>query len=843
MRNERTVQVFNLITGEDGMGGKHAGIGGRGIGVVVFIALAAVGALAGCATFEGEIPVDVGLRETEYISPGIEDGIKDTLQVALAIPEAKGLRISGYRFVVSDGSGTEVFSSGESVEKPKGIAGWFVRPEVSVPESVEWNGRDGSGELVPEGEYAWHAEAWDLKGNRGETASYVVVVDNTPPSVRVSAPFLIISPDGDGHQDLLPVSQREGSIEELWTGTIRDSEGRIVRSFRWEGIAADFEWDGGDDAGKRLPDGGYSYTVAAEDRAGNSASFELAGIRIDTRKSTAAVKAALRSFSPNGDGTRDVVTFFPSVQVATDIVSSVLSVVDERGTAVARTEASGALPKPLVFTGLDEGGKSMPEGYYYGVLTVRYRNGDSPEAVSERVHLDVTPPTLVVRTQYSTFSPDGDGRKDTLRIQQDSSSEETWEAAILDRAGKVVVQRTYEERILPFDWDGRDASGNLVPDGIYRYRAGTTDSAGNLTVKELTNIVVDTRPTPVSIVPADRAFSPNGDGRFDSVRFFLRTPVPDGIEAWTVEILDAAGEPVRTYRGGEGPVTEDVVWDGKDEAGEIREGLFKARFTVSYDKGNLSVHETETPVLLDGSGPRITLNLKGIPFSPDGDGVNDLLTIGITMEDPSPVLSWNADIVDPAGTLFFSFSGKGKPAPLVWDGRSAQRELVQSAEDYHLSVTAFDSVGNRGSASMDIPVDVLVMREGAQFRIIISSVYFKPYTADYMSLEPDVVARNLKTLDRLAEVLKKYPAYRIRLEGHAVRVYWDQPDRWKTEEAEVLMPLSLLRAAVIRDALAERGIDLSRMSITGFGGYRPVVPHGDEVNRWKNRRVEFVLTR
>jgi outer membrane protein OmpA-like peptidoglycan-associated protein len=31
------------------------------------------------------------------------------------------------------------------------------------------------------------------------------------------------------------------------------------------------------------------------------------------------------------------------------------------------------------------------------------------------------------------------------------------------------------------------------------------------------------------------------------------------------------------------------------------------------------------------------------------------------------------------------------------------------------------------------------------------------------------------------------------------------------------------------------------MSTVGLGGTQPVVPHGDLENRWKNRRVEFIL--
>jgi outer membrane protein OmpA-like peptidoglycan-associated protein len=138
------------------------------------------------------------------------------------------------------------------------------------------------------------------------------------------------------------------------------------------------------------------------------------------------------------------------------------------------------------------------------------------------------------------------------------------------------------------------------------------------------------------------------------------------------------------------------------------------------------------------------------------------------------------------------------------------------------------------------------MRDGDRLKIIISSIYFKPYTADYTdktAIEPDRVARNLKTLDRLAEILKKYQDYRIRIEGHAVAVYWDQPARVRTEQEEVLLPLSIRRAEAIQEALVKRGIKAQRMSTGGYGGAVPVVPHGDLDNRWKNRRVEFLLVR
>jgi outer membrane protein OmpA-like peptidoglycan-associated protein len=42
-------------------------------------------------------------------------------------------------------------------------------------------------------------------------------------------------------------------------------------------------------------------------------------------------------------------------------------------------------------------------------------------------------------------------------------------------------------------------------------------------------------------------------------------------------------------------------------------------------------------------------------------------------------------------------------------------------------------------------------------------------------------------------------------------------------------------------ALAGLGIAESRITTEGMGASRPIVPFSDLVNRWKDRRVEFIL--
>ena len=126
------------------------------------------------------------------------------------------------------------------------------------------------------------------------------MVDTGAPELDLSADFLLFSPDGDGNKDVITISQ-ESSEEDLWEAEIRDSEGQTVRSLYWKGRASELVWDGHDDIGNRIPDGLYTYTVGATDKAGNSLTRAIEGIEIDTRETPVYLSATPQTFSPNGD--------------------------------------------------------------------------------------------------------------------------------------------------------------------------------------------------------------------------------------------------------------------------------------------------------------------------------------------------------------------------------------------------------------------------------------------------------------------------------------------------------------------------------------------------------------
>ncbi len=76
----------------------------------------------------------------------------------------------------------------------------------------------------------------------------------------------------------------------------------------------------------------------------------------------------------------------------------------------------------------------------------------------------------------------------------------------------------------------------------------------------------------------------------------------------------------------------------------------------------------------------------------------------------------------------------------------------------------------------------------------------------------------------------------IRVEGHTDDVPLRMGGEWDSN-----WWLSCARALSSLDALEQAGIAPERLSAAGYGQYDPIAPNDREVNRRRNRRVEFVV--
>jgi outer membrane protein OmpA-like peptidoglycan-associated protein len=244
---------------------------------------------------------------------------------------------------------------------------------------------------------------------------------------------------------------------------------------------------------------------------------------------------------------------------------------------------------------------------------------------------------------------------------------------------------------------------------------------------------------------------------------------------------------------------------------------------------------------VDVSGPVLVFTYRPEYFSPDNDGVEDELEMFLSAKDASPLAGWSLEIrePEPPNQLFYRLEGRGQPSErIVWDGRSNKGELVQAATDYLYTYRAQDNLENSSVKEGKKGVDVLVIRDGDLLRIQIPSIVFRANAADFEGLPKATVDNNNRVLRRVAQILNKFRDYRVTVEGHANPVLGTE-----REEKEALQPLSEARSRAVVEWLGRFGVSRNRVSFVGKGGTKPVVSPQDQNNRWKNRRVEFILNK
>jgi len=101
------------------------------------------------------------------------------------------------------------------------------------------------------------------------------------------------------------------------------------------------------------------------------------------------------------------------------------------------------------------------------------------------------------------------------------------------------------------------------------------------------------------------------------------------------------------------------------------------------------------------------------------------------------------------------------------------------------------------------------------------------YAVDSAKLKPGAY----EELDRVSQVLNKFPQTKIRIEGHT--------DSSGAEDYN--QKLSEQRAQAVKSALIVRNIDPGRLQTIGLGESKPVADNGTEAGRQMNRRVRIVI--
>ena len=767
------------------------------------------------------------------------DGFRDTLEITPVMVNYSGL----IRWMI-----TAENSTGKTVRT---WSGGSVPPETFV-----FDGKDDKGTVLGDGVYKLKYTATFSNGQQSVIYKNCTI-KNKAASVSVIRDNAVFSPDGDGILETVTITQTVEGIDNLvWTGQIIDSAGRAIKEYTWEGKPPKtVMWDGTASDGT-IKDGVYHYKLYAIDSAGNESVAETQSFELDTGTTEVLLAIDKHTFSPNGDGIKDTVTFVPQIKTSGKITEYKLTVMDSTGNAVRVFTDKNSMPSTVEWNGISDKGIMCADGEYRASLYAKSQNGHENRVETQPFVLDKVYPEITVSVPYTLFSPDGDGRKDVFNVNvTKATTEEKWTASIIDSKGSSVRKFSWEGVPSSFVWNGLDDSDNLVDDGLYELTISSEDSAGNSCEVKIPGIKVDTSPAKVFLTMESSAVSPNGDGKKDMQLFHVKLSPPEGVESWSFAIKDEDNITVRSWSTADSAsVPAEIRWNGTDANGAICEGSYYGEIEVSFVKGNVVKERTGSffssvtpPLLMVKTAPKL--------FSPDNDGINDDLYILLSASASVPLKEWSFEIDDPQnGNVFWKTSGKTSITErMIWNGRSNSGELVQSAVDYPFVFSVTDELDMTSSVSGLISVDVLVILDGDVLKMQVPSIIFRSNEADFVGSDVDSanglsgeqIDKNMSVLARIAEILDKFKDYNVTIEGHANNITGTEEEETidSEEYGRALVPLSKERAEFVKQKLVEFGVSESRLSTTGAGGRKPIVPREDTENWWKNRRVEFILNK
>ncbi len=746
---------------------------------------------------------------------------------------------------------------------------------------------------LPEGEYVAELKARYINGYEPPVVrTGRFVLNNTAPTATVTPKESVFN----GSKPLQIQQKQTNTLPaftgpKTWVGSIKDlASGLAVKQYKFgQSIPDVLQWDGSTDQGAFAKDGTYVYELSVSDLAGNINSVTSSNFKLDTSSTELRLSVSPEAFSPNGDKVQDTVTFRPVAKASSGIDSYELVVKNLKNEVVRTFKGTNSLPATIVWDGKTDSGSAAPDGRYNVSFSTVAKSGTSAESGISAVDIDTYAPVVEIEVPYEAFSPDGQAPEQStqqvlpVKVSK-ASPEKKWTVAVTDKSGKtvkkldVIEEGTEGVKLGDFTWDGTDDNGNKVTNGDYAITISSTDPAGNSTSKNISNIRVDNRVPSAYVIASESGFSPNGDQFKDSQTFTLRSTLNEGMADWTLDVVDSNGKTVKKWENGQSEtLPETITWDGVMMDGNIGQGSYTAKLHVVYKKGNI-VDASSKPFICSAEAPVLFVESSANPdigryFSPDNDGNEDELDMKLSAKTVASIKNWTLDIKDSrSGQTFWKTSGKSMAGSgdtysvnINWDGRGNNGESVTSAEDYPYEFTVTDTLGLTNTYKGVIPVDVLVVLDGGRLKMQVPSIVFRSDAADFKlsgevgpdgkviaksSVTPEQKANNERVLRRIAEILKKFGTYKVTIVGHSNPTYTNFTGGEANNPEETtdgswgraLIPLSVERAEYVKSWLVSEGkVSAGRLSTEGKGGLETIAPRSDAKNRWKNRRVEFIL--
>jgi flagellar hook assembly protein FlgD len=350
------------------------------------------------------------------------DGAQDTLPISIRLSET-----STWTLGIRDGDGNT-------------LATWTGSSDTAAG---TWAPAAGS---VPDGTYHWVLEATDGWGNGPLEAQGDLTVDTAAPAlslVDADGPVPLFTPNGDGITDRVAFaagSSEAGSIQ----AAVEDVGGTVVDHLSATASAStSLSWDGQTAAGAYVPDGTYTVSFQAVDRAGNRSDPQERTVQAYGSLGFVATSRAV--FYPQ-DGDTLAGTTVLSLKLRS--AATVDWTVRNAAGAVVRTIRTGAAlaagTSTFTWNGRNDAGAYVPRGTYRSVVTATDGTFTAVQGVTVvadafRIVASDTTPGRGQRITITATSAESLGTAPRLRIYQPGIA--SW-AVVMTKVGTLTWRAT-----------------------------------------------------------------------------------------------------------------------------------------------------------------------------------------------------------------------------------------------------------------------------------------------------------------------------------------------------------------------------------------------------------------
>ncbi len=168
---------------------------------------------------------------------------------------------------------------------------------------------------------------------------------------------------------------------------------------------------------------------------------------------------------------------------------------------------------------------------------------------------------ITIKAPAAIFSPEV-GQLIITVDWADIKNVSKWKIEIIDSYNLKVKTMEGAGKVNEFSWNGKGDDEQIVLDGNYTIQL-IAEPEGKKYKSNKVNIIVDGTPPVFEVIYSTDEFSPDGDGKNDSLKISIKGSDNNMFDSYKFKIFNASGKKVKEFIG-EKAVAE-IIWNGKDD--------------------------------------------------------------------------------------------------------------------------------------------------------------------------------------------------------------------------------------------------------------------------------------